>query len=883
MTELKTDISVDGPAEAFAALKELRTEYSQLLRRLRDDGDVLTFLPELETFIRRGRATGARLHVPQDRWDAQRSLDYWSTMLYRAGLEPPDATLEEFDPEQAPQLSDDLCPYLGLDAFQEQDEGNYFGRRELIEKLVARLREGNFLVVIGPSGSGKSSIVKAGILPQLKRGAISGSENWHYFPRSMVPGSEPLTNIARLVAATASSEQLSTHVKSLREGADHLLRLLNDLGKPSVLVVDQFEELFTLCDDEAARRAFTDNLLHVIESPGVGHRVILTMRIDYEPFVARLAALYPRFSEAEERITPFSTAELRDAIEKPAERIGLVFEDGVVDSLLQDILGEPAALPLLQFTLLKLWENRVYNRITLEAYHRLGGGRLALARSADALYEEMSPEHQNTTQRIFLRMVRPGSGLEVTSSRVLVASLFVASEAPDRVEAVLKRLIEARLVRLTEGETPADAQVEVAHEALVRNWPRLVGWLEDERGAMAIRRRLELKALEWKRLGMGTSGLLDDTQLYEAERWLGSPDATRLGYDESLTALVDASRASLTREKHEKEKAREREREQLQALALAQAQRAEEQELRATESHKKAVMLRWLSIALAVMFVIALGAFYWANRLREMANEQTRVAKIEKEEADKQRQLAESRLELARDARKETDETVKRFQDPQSLVINVIKTADALKLRSFGRPLRPGQSISGLSSTGGTLGCIVQDSSGQKYVLTSSTLVDEVGEGVVQPGVIDGGQEKEKVAVVSRIDKNTLTAIARILPGIEFSNEIPGFRTITEVGPEVKIGDEVTLIGRTSGVVTGRVTGLQVTISLAEGFMLKDAVEVTRYSSGGDGGAAVLDREGRLVGIHVAGSNRVSIFVPIAAVLKALDVQLDRPISPSAW
>jgi WD40 repeat protein len=220
------------------------------------------------------------------------------------------------------------------------------------------------------------------------------------------------------------------------------------------------------------------------------------------------------------RVTALDASELREAIEKPAELVGLKFEEGLVEALLQDVLDEPAALPLLQFTLLKLWDNRERNRVTWETYKRLGGGRQALARSADEFYEQLIPEEQVTVKRILLRMVRPTEGLEVTSNRIQRKTLYQAGEARDRVDRVLDKLIQARLIRLSEGNTPDDAQIEVAHEALVRNWPRLVNWLEDERVNMRQRLRLTVAAEEWKARRKDKSvllrgALLEDAQKYE--------------------------------------------------------------------------------------------------------------------------------------------------------------------------------------------------------------------------------------------------------------------------------------------------------------------------------------------------------------------------------
>ncbi len=266
-------------------------------------------------------------------------------------------------------------------------------------------------------------------------------------------------------------------------------------------------------------------------------------------------------------MTPLNAAELREAIERPAELVGLKFEEGVVDALINALLGEPAALPLLQFTLLKLWESREHNRVTKEAYRQLGGGLSALARSADEFYMKLIPEEQVTVKRILLRMVRPGEGLEVTSSRVPRKALYKGSDAADRIDRVLDKLIQRRLVRLTESGS-SDAQVEVAHEALVRNWPRLVEWLEEERAAINMRRRLETKSAEWMRLGQGKSGLLDDVQLHEAKRWLESAEAAYLGYDESLPALVEASGKAIEEAKRKERRAFARMRSLTIALAL---------------------------------------------------------------------------------------------------------------------------------------------------------------------------------------------------------------------------------------------------------------------------------------------------------------------------
>jgi WD40 repeat protein len=514
-----SELNMQDDALRFPSLDSLRAAHNELLKTFRASGRTPEMIAEVERFIQRGKATGALLDADADRWAAQSQLDYWSTQLYMPGYEPPDATLDEFDPELAPELDDALCPYVGLDAFRETNEQVFFGRRRLIGELVDELKNSRFLAVLGASGSGKSSVVRAGLIPELKRGALPGSEAWTYFP-PMVPGSQPLVNLARLILPDADAGRAEEEAKSYRDNDAYLAQVVKERFKNDVvLVIDQFEEIFTLCTDEAARQCFVENLIALCQAPNARHRVIITMRSDFEMSIARLPKLQEMFEKNIVRITPLTAAELREAIEAPAARIGLKFEEGVVDALLSDTLGEPAALPLLQFTLLKLWERRERNRVTWESYKKLGGGRLALALAADRFYNRLILEEQVTMRRILLRMVRPGEGLEVTSNRVPRAALYHKAEANDRIDRVLERLIKARLVRVSEGDMAGDEQVEVAHEALVRNWPRLVEWLDEERATLRQRQRLTAAAEQWQRLDRDPSALWRGVLLEEVRRY----------------------------------------------------------------------------------------------------------------------------------------------------------------------------------------------------------------------------------------------------------------------------------------------------------------------------------------------------------------------------
>jgi hypothetical protein len=492
--------------DAFPTIFDLRAQHGALISRQRQGTSVPELADDVRLFVDRAQVTGAILDAAEQRDAAQGLIDYWVTTLYRAAIELDDATLADFDADLAPALDDALCPYVGLSAFEEQTSGRFFGRERLIAAAVDRLANERVLAVLGPSGSGKSSILLGGVLPKLK----ALHPDWRFFD-PLVPGSDPL---ATLQAALGASTDAT----------------------PAVLVVDQLEEVFTLCDDHAVRDAFMARLIAFVDAPEPRQTLLVTLRTDYEPYLAKYPRAQELFAAGELRATPLSAVELREAVEKPAESIGLKLETGLVAKLVDDVLGEPAALPLLQFTLLRLWQERDHNRITLAGYARVGRSREALARAADKLYGNLLPEDQVIMRKILLRMVRPAAGEETTRRRVGIAELQQIGHAPKNVERVLDKLLEARLVRRS-GET-----VEVAHEALIRNWPQFVTWLEEKRAQLMRVRRLESLAEEWQRFDRH-SGFLDDEQLVEAEKWIDGDEARDVGIKDSLRALVVASRA----------------------------------------------------------------------------------------------------------------------------------------------------------------------------------------------------------------------------------------------------------------------------------------------------------------------------------------------------
>jgi DNA-binding beta-propeller fold protein YncE len=637
----------NGDAEPFASVRELKDRHAKMLRQYRealgthtvhDDNSPMlrSLLPDIKEFIARGRATGAVINDPDERAASQTYLDYWVSVLYRAGVNRDEgahdeATLANFDPDLAPEIAEDLCPYIGLDAFQEHDQDIFHGRKPLVEEMLGRLGEVRLLAVVGPSGSGKSSAVLAGLVPALRAGRLEGSGGWKCYP-PMVPGANPLRNLAlavRPAGAAADAAWVEQQEELFARDGGHLRALFEAASdSPSVLIVDQWEEVFTLCHDESRLRAFVENLLGVLTGGGAPHRVVLTMRIEFQEQMPRLDAFYQLFQQGLVQVLPLSTEALREAIEKPAAAVGLKFEKGVVERLIKEIVGEPAGLPLLQFTLLELWRRRRGNLVTMEDYEALGGARQALAKSADRVYDGLLLQDQEVAKRIFLRLAWAGEGVEVLRNRVRRRDLYRAAGVPDQVDGVLRRLVAARLVRLTrdefalgDAESPDD-QFEVTHEALIRNWQRLVDWLQAERETLRQRIRLRSAAEQWKAHGRDPGGLLGGSLLVEAMRYTDLDELERKFVDESKKAEEAATA--------EREATRQRELSQLQELAAEQQARAAEQQALVAQKSLSARRLRYLVVGLALALLFTGGAAAYAlSKQREatrFADDATRLA-----------------------------------------------------------------------------------------------------------------------------------------------------------------------------------------------------------------------------------------------------------------
>jgi DNA-binding SARP family transcriptional activator/WD40 repeat protein len=374
------------------------------------------------------------------------------------------------------------CPFKGLASFELEDAEVFFGRERLVAEIVARLTGAPLMGIVGPSGSGKSSALRAGLLAALADGVLPGSGDWGL--ALLRPGEHPLTALEQATAEVASRDRL-------------------------VIAVDQFEETFATCRDEAERVAFINALVTHARDPRRRALVLMAVRADLYGRCAAHPELSRMLGANHVLVGPMRHSELRRAIELPARRAGLRVEPDLVDALVADVEGEPGALPLLSTSLLELWERRDGRTLRMSAYEHAGGVHGAVARLAESAYERLDSDRQLLARRLLLRLA--GEGETAVRRRVPLAELGGGRD--QRVTEVLDRLAEERLVTIGDGE------VEIAHEALLREWPRLRGWLEEDAEGRRLQLRLAAAARQWQAAGRDSEELYRGPRLAAALDW----------------------------------------------------------------------------------------------------------------------------------------------------------------------------------------------------------------------------------------------------------------------------------------------------------------------------------------------------------------------------
>jgi WD40 repeat protein len=468
----------------------------------------------------------------------------------------------------------EAAPYSGLVVLRVEDADRFFGRDVLLAEIVGCLAQNRFLAVVGASGLGKSSLLRAGLVARLR--AVGLGECSAVTAVVMTPGERPVDELASRLAE--------------RDGDGEL-----------VVVIDQFEEVFTLCHDRDERARF---VAAVVRAASVGTRVVIGLRADFLAHCADYPELRAVMGDSQVLVGAMTADELRQVLVGPAERMGCTVEGRLVATVVAEVAGRAAVLPLVSHVLLETWRRRRNGTLTLAGYRAAGGVEGALAKTAEDLYGSLSPERQRLTRELFLRLTAFGEGTEDTKRRISRDEL--ATEDPD-TGAVLETLATARLVTLDEST------VELTHEALITAWPRLHRWLVTDRDDLRAHRRLTEAVHTWKALGEDTGALFRGAQLMIAREW-----AERSGHRRALNAAEQAF---------------------LDVSVDFEA-------LERTTTVRRNRQLRYLTAGLVVLLVVVVGVAFVAVQQRRAAVDTRQIA-ISRQLATQAQTLVDSRPDTA--------------------------------------------------------------------------------------------------------------------------------------------------------------------------------------------------------------------------------------------
>lgn len=508
-----------------------------------------------------------------------------------------------------------INPYKGLRSFEEADAADFFGRESLNQRLLARLHENHplkrFLALIGPSGSGKTSVVKAGLIPQLRRQLITDSANW--FIAEMTPGSSPVAALQAALLSVAARPPADLEQR-LRADVQGLVKATADILDTAVhellLVIDQFEELFTQVQDEVERVHFLELLHTAVTHPHSRLRIFVTLRADLTDRPLQYAGFGELMRQRAEFVLPLSPQEIHESISGPARRAGLEIDPDLLTTLVADARDEPGTLPLLQYTLTELFERRNGRRLTLSAYQESGGLFGSLARRAEAVYQSLNTDQQAAARQIFLRLVSLRADHPYARRRTHRLEL-VAAVGGTLLDEVLTFFGRYRLLTFDRDPVTREPTVEVAHEALLREWERLRHWVDESRQDLQMERGLSTAVAEWRRAQYDADYLLAGGRLAQFEEWAAQTDLA-LSEEESGYLAVSVAQ-----------------REQREAQERMRQEREEALERRSRQ---------FLRILVVMMLLAALGGFALAG----VAFTQRQEARASFARAESQRLASES-------------------------------------------------------------------------------------------------------------------------------------------------------------------------------------------------------------------------------------------------
>ena len=501
-------------------------------------------------------------------------------------------------------------PYKGLRPFGEADSADYFGREALVARLLERLalaaRAGGLLAVVGPSGSGKSSVVRAGLLPAVRAGALPGSAAWSI--AVMLPGAHPFRELRAALAA--AGRPLPVRANGRRNGPGDGGRLLAAVvpeGAPRVLlVIDQLEELFALVPDPAERARFLAALAAGLAAGAGRLLAVVTVRADALDALLRSPEVGELVRAGTELVTPLSPGELERAITLPAAAVGVRLEPDLAGRMIGDVARRPGGLPLLQYVLTDLFDRCDGETMTRQGYEALGGVAGTLGRRAEETFAGLDVEHREIARRVFLRLVVAAPTGDPVARRSPRTELHGTDPDPASVDAVIDAFVRSRLLAVDRDAVSGEPTVEIAHEALLERWPRLAAWIEGSREDLWMRRRLTDAAAEWVGAGRDPGYLLAGSRLQLFASWANT---TAIDRDAAGVELLEASLA-------------EQQRRDAETAAHAAHERDAEQRARARERGLLAV------VAIACTIAVLFGAFAFGRN--DATREQEAIAKAQK-------------------------------------------------------------------------------------------------------------------------------------------------------------------------------------------------------------------------------------------------------------